>query len=138
MLQDYRDFILRTNTLALAIGVIAGAATSKLVSAIVDDLFMPVFSLILPASGWTSAQFVLSQNIDSTGKVTINALKYGHFISAIIDFLVILFVVFVLAKFLGVKQPVLVKQKECPECLENIPVTAKKCRACCSVLISQG
>lgn len=135
MLQDYRDFVLKTNTLALAIGVIIGAATSKLVSSIVEDLFMPFISLLVPQGGWASAQWVLSQSIDASGKVTVNAIKYGHFISAIIDFLVISSVVFIMTKFLGVKQPALAKSKECPECLESIPVHAKKCRACCSQLI---
>jgi large conductance mechanosensitive channel len=137
MLQDYRDFILKTNTLALAIGVIAGAATSKLVGSIVDDLFMPVISFLLPEGGWASAQVILSQSVDSAGKVTINSIKYGHFISAIIDFLVISFVVFIMTKFLGVKQSSLTKNKECPECLESIPISAKKCRACCSQLVLQ-
>jgi large conductance mechanosensitive channel len=137
MLQDYRDFILKTNTLALAIGVIVGAATSKLVGSIVDDLFMPIISCVLPEGGWASAQWIISQSIDSTGKVTINSIKYGHFISAIIDFLVISFVVFVMTKFLGVRQSSLTKNKECPACLEIIPVNAKTCRACCTQLILQ-
>jgi len=137
MLQDYRDFILKTNTLALAIGVIAGAATSKLVSSIVEDLFMPVISLLVPQGGWASAQWVLSQSMDASGKITVNAIKYGHFISAIIDFLVISFVVFIMTKFLGVNKPSSAKTKECPQCLESIPANAKKCRACCSQLIAQ-
>lgn len=125
MLQDYRDFVLKTNTLALAIGVIIGAATGKLVSSIVEDLFMPVFSLFIPQGGWASAQWIISQSVDTTGKITINAIKYGHFISAIIDFLVISFVVFIMTRFLGVKPSSLAKSKECPQCLESIPANAK-------------
>ncbi len=134
MLQDYRDFVLKTNTLALAIGVIVGAATGKLVSSIVEDLFMPFISWLVPQGGWASAQWILSQSADSSGRLTVNAIKYGHFISAIIDFLVISFVVFIMTKFLGVKQPSTAKSKDCPQCLESIPVEAKKCRACCSEL----
>jgi len=132
MLQDYRDFVLKTNTLALAIGVIIGAATAKLVSSIVDDLFMPMISLVIPQGGWASAQWVLSKSVDASGQVSLNAIKYGHFISAIIDFLLISFIVFVMTKFLGVKSSATTKTKECPQCLENVPVNAKKCRACCS------
>jgi large conductance mechanosensitive channel len=134
MLEDYRDFILRTNTLALAIGVIIGAATSKLVTSIVDDLLMPMFSFFMPAHNWTSAQIILSKSTDVTGATTVNAIKYGHFIGSIIDFLVISFVVFILTRFLGVKQAFVAKTKQCPECLEDIPRSAKKCRACCSAL----
>ncbi len=132
MLEDYKDFILRTNTLALAIGVIIGAATSKLVTSIVDDLIMPFFSSILPAGNWTSAQFILSKSTDITGATIVNAIKYGHFIGSIIDFLVISFVAFILTRFLGVRPASLSRTKQCPECLEDIPRAAKKCRACCS------
>jgi large conductance mechanosensitive channel len=134
MLEDYKNFVLRTNTLALAIGVIAGAATSKLVGSIVEDLFMPVLTLILPSGGWASAQLILSKHAEANGAITINALKYGHFFSSVIDFLVVSFVIYIMTKFLGSKHPIMAKTKQCPECLEEVPRAAKKCRACCSVL----
>ncbi len=52
---------------------------------------MPLISLFVPQGGWASAQWILSQNIDPTGKIAVNAIKYGHFISAIIDFLIVSF-----------------------------------------------
>jgi large conductance mechanosensitive channel len=98
MLHEFKDFLTKTNALALAIGVIIGAATGKAVTAIVDDLFMPIISLILPAGDWRDAQIVLSHSTDATGKITVSAIKYGHFLGALIDFICIAFVVFLISK----------------------------------------
>ena len=98
MLHEFKEFLTKSNALALAIGVIIGAATGKVVSAIVDDLIMPLIALILPAGDWRDAQIVLSQSTDAAGKLTINAIKYGHFIGALIDFVCISFVVFLIVK----------------------------------------
>jgi len=55
MIGDFKKFLLKTNALALAIGVIIGAATGKVVSAVVDDLLMPPISMIMPAGDWREA-----------------------------------------------------------------------------------
>jgi len=105
MLQDFKAFLTKSNALALAIGVIIGAATGKVVSAIVDDLLMPVIAVVLPAGDWRDAQIVLSQSTDAAGKITVNAIKYGHFIGATIDFICIAFVVFLITKMFLKDQP---------------------------------
>ena len=99
MLHEFKQFLTKSNALALAIGVIIGAATGKVVSAIVDDLLMPMISIVLPAGDWRDAQIVLSHSTDATGKITVNAIKYGHFLGALIDFICISFVVFLIKKF---------------------------------------
>jgi large conductance mechanosensitive channel len=98
MLQDFKQFLTKSNALALAIGVIIGAATGKVVSAIVDDLLMPLIAIVLPAGDWRDAQIVLSHSTDAAGKITVNAIKYGHFLGATIDFICIAFVVFLITK----------------------------------------
>jgi len=98
MLQEFKTFLTKSNALALAIGVIIGAATGKVVSAIVDDLLMPVVAIILPAGDWRDAQIVLSHSTDAAGKITVNAIKYGHFLGALIDFVCIAFIVFLITK----------------------------------------
>lgn len=100
VLNEFKTFLTKSNALALAIGVIIGAATGKMVTAIVDDLIMPIISLILPAGDWRDAQLVLSTSTDATGKVMVNALKYGHFLGSTIDFFCIAFIVFLITKFL--------------------------------------
>jgi len=98
MLQEFKNFLTRSNALALAIGVIIGAATGKVVSAVVDDLLMPLIAVILPAGDWRDAQIVLSHSTDAAGRITVNAIKYGHFLGALIDFVCISFVVFLITK----------------------------------------
>jgi large conductance mechanosensitive channel len=139
MIKDFVAFLTKANALALAIGVIIGGATGKVVTAIVDDLIMPAVGLVMPAGDWREAQIVLSHSVDATGKTTVNALKYGHFIGATIDFVIIAFVVFLITKALLPKEPPpapVPETKTCPECLETIPKAAKKCRACTSVVVA--
>lgn len=134
MLKDFVSFLTKTNALALAVGVIIGAATGKLVSAVVDDLLMPFVGLIMPAGSWREAQFVLTQTTDAAGKVTINAIKYGNLVGAFVDFVIIAFVVYLLTKLILPKEPPAAPTKNCTECLETIPAAAKKCRACTATL----
>jgi len=136
LIQEFKAFLTKTNALALAIGFIIGAATGKVVSAVVDDLIMPVVGLLLPAGDWQQAQIVLSRSTDAAGKVTVNAIKYGHFFGAGLDFLIIAFVVFLITKALirGEPEPAPEPGKQCPECMETVPVAARKCRACGSTL----
>ncbi len=94
MLHEFKEFLTKSNALALAIGVIIGAATGKVVTAIVDDLIMPLISCLMPAGDWRDAQLILSHSTDAAGKITVSAIKYGHFLGATIDFLCIAFVVF--------------------------------------------
>jgi large conductance mechanosensitive channel len=98
MLHEFKAFLTKSNALALAIGVIIGAATGKVVTAIVDDLIMPVIGFILPAGDWRDAQIVLSHSTDAAGKITVNAIKYGHFLGAVIDFICIALVIFLITK----------------------------------------
>ncbi len=119
--REFREFLLKQNAFALAIGVIIGAAIGKVVSGIVEDLLMPVIGLILPGGEWRNAQFVLSGQ---------NAIKYGDLAGRILDFVVVALVVFALTKMFLERPAAAPSTKSCPECLEAIPVAARKCRAC--------
>jgi large conductance mechanosensitive channel len=132
MLAEFRGFLTKTNALALAVGVIIGAAVGSVVSALASDILMPVISLFLPGGDWRTAKTVLRTTTDATGKVTENAILYGHFIGALLDFLVISLVVFLIVKALVKPVPVAAAEptKKCPECLEMIPEAARRCRAC--------
>lgn len=135
MLKDFVSFLTKANALALALGVIIGGATGKLVSAVVDDTLMPFVGLVMPAGDWREAQIVLSQSTDAAGKVTLNAIKYGHLAGAILDFVIIAVVVFLLTKALTKAlpaEPLPDPTKSCPQCLEAIPAAALRCRACTS------
>lgn len=134
MLKDFISFLTKTNALALAVGVIIGSASGKLVTSIVEGLLMPVVGLIMPAGDWRDAQLVLSQTTDSAGKITINAIKYGNLVGAAIDFVIIAFVVYLLTKLILPQAPPPAETKTCGECLETIPKAARKCRACTSAV----
>ncbi|MBX9691835.1 MAG: large conductance mechanosensitive channel protein MscL [Cyanobacteria bacterium] len=131
MIKDFKNFLLKTNALALAVGVIVGAATGKVVSAIVDDVLMPPIALVMPPGDWRQAQIELSRAKDADGKVTVNAIKYGHLIGSMIDFFIISFIVYVITNTLLPKETP-PSTKNCGECLETIPSAAKKCKFCAS------
>jgi large conductance mechanosensitive channel len=130
MKQDFKEFLTKTNALALAIGVIIGAAIGKVVSGVVDDILMPVVGLILPAGDWREAKIVLKTVTDASGKVSESAIKYGHLIGTLVDFIFIALVVFLITKALIKPPPPGPATKNCPECLEAIAAEARRCRAC--------
>jgi large conductance mechanosensitive channel len=88
MIQEFKSFIMKGNVLDLAVGVIIGAAFGKIVSSLVDDLITPI--LLSPALKAVGAEDI--------AKLTWNGVKYGNFLSAIITFLVISFVLFLVIK----------------------------------------
>ena len=132
MLAEFRGFLTKTNALALAVGVIIGAAVGNIVSALAADFLMPIIGLVMPGGSWRDAKIVLSSTTVAAGKVTENAILYGHFIGTFIDFLIISLVLFLIVRALVRPQPVSAPEptKVCPECLEVIPQAARKCRAC--------
>ena len=133
MLKDFKEFLTKTNAMALAIGVIIGAASGKVVSALVADVLMPIIGLILPKGDWREAQIVLSQATDKAGKVTVNAIKYGDFIGNVVDFIAIALVVYLITKAVMKPAPAAPSQT-CPFCKESNAVDATKCKACTSTL----
>ena len=133
MVKEFRDFLLQTNALALAVGVIIGGAVGKVVSSMVADLLMPLISMAIPGGAWRDAKYVLSLKPDGSAA---NALTYGTFIGAVVDFVIIAFVVFMVTKMILKPAPAApaAPTKTCAECRESIPVEARKCRACGSAV----
>ncbi len=123
--KEFREFLLKQNAFALAVGVIIGAAIGKVVSGIVEDVLMPTIGLVLPGGDWRNAQLTLSGQ---------NAIKYGDLAGRILDFFIVALVVFALTKLVLEKPAPAATTKSCPECLEAIPIAARKCRACGSAL----
>jgi len=136
MIAEFRGFLTKTNALALAVGVIIGAAVGNVVSALAADVLMPIIGLFLPGGDWRKATYVIRSTTDAAGKISENAILYGHFLGTVIDFLIISFVVFLIVKVLvkPVPAPPAQPMKACPECLEMVPAAAKRCRACTAAL----
>jgi len=123
-LKGFREFLLKQNAVALAIGVIIGAAMGRVVSGLVDDVLMPILGVVLPGGEWRNAQVGLSGA---------NAIKYGDLIGRLLDFVIVAAVVYALAKAF-IKEAPAPATRSCPECLETIPIGARKCRACGSAV----
>ena len=132
MIGEFRGFLLKTNALALAIGVIIGGALGTVVNSLVNDIIMPPVGLALGGIDFTSMTWVLKEavNGDPTTEV---AIRYGLFINAIIAFIVIAFVVWWISRMF-VKEPPPAEVKTCPFCKEPNAVDATKCRACASAI----
>jgi len=134
MLSGFRDFLLKQNFLALALAVVIGTAVGKVISAIVSDVIMPVVGLALPAGGWREFRIVLGQAVVE-GKPVENALLVGDLLGALVDFLIIAFVVYLITKAL-IKTPPPPDTRPCPECTEVIPARARRCKFCTSPVAS--
>ena len=131
MIDEFKKFLLQTNALALAVGVIIGGAIGKVVSSWVSDILMPVIGILIPGGAWRDLKWVLTTKPDGTPA---NAITYGAFIGNVVDFVIIAFVVFMITRSLLKPAPAApaAPTKECPECKETIPAAARKCRACTS------
>ena len=133
MWREFREFLFKQNALALAVGVIIGAAAGRVVTSLVSDMLMPVISLIMPHGDWQASKIVLSKTVGPDGKDVVNSINYGTFAGTILDFIIVAFVVFQIIRWI-VKPAPAAATKPCPYCKETIPADATKCRACTSAV----
>jgi large conductance mechanosensitive channel len=133
MLRDFRDFLFKQNALALAIGVIIGAAIGRVVQSVVNDLLMPVIGLAMPGGDWRAARIVLSETVGKDGQPVVSAINYGAFLGTVIDFAIVALVVFMILR-VAIKPETPAATKTCQFCGETVPLAATRCRACTSAL----
>ncbi|HRE48226.1 MAG TPA: large-conductance mechanosensitive channel protein MscL [Aggregatilineales bacterium] len=95
MLKEFQKFIMRGNVLDLAIGIIIGAAFTGVVNSLVNDVIMPPIGLILGGVDFSQIVITLREKVGENPAVTINI---GVFINAIVNFLIVAFVVFLLVR----------------------------------------
>jgi large conductance mechanosensitive channel len=131
MLSDFQAFLFKTNALALAIGVIIGAALGTVVSSLVADVIMPPVGLLLGGVDFNELQLVLSQGPTPEESV---AIRYGAFINAVITFVVIAFVVYLISKRFIPPEPVPPETRSCPFCKEPVAIDSTRCKFCTSEL----
>lgn len=100
MMSEFKEFIAKGNVLDLAVGVIIGAAFGKIVTSLTDDLIMPVVGKIFGGLDFSAKYIVLSGDVapgtplDVARKAGANVLAYGSFVTAVINFLIMAFVIF--------------------------------------------
>lgn len=134
ILDEFKKFIMRGSVVDLAIGVIIGAAFGKIVSSLVNDIVMPPIGLLIGEVDFSDLAFTLKKA--SSGSPAV-AIKYGLFLNTVIDFLIIAAAIFAVVKIMNRLQSTEAPPqvtKECPECLMQIPVLAKRCSYCTSYL----
>ena len=148
MLKDFKAFVLRGNVMDLAVGVILGAAFGTIVKSLVNDVIMPPIGLLLGGVDFSNLYLLLKAgsptppyaslaDAQAAGAVTVN---YGIFINAIVSFLIVAFVIFLLVRSINrmtqkeEAAPAEPSTKECPYCLSTIPIKAIRCAQCTSDL----
>lgn len=136
--EEFKKFISRGNVMDMAVGVIIGGAFTAIVNSLVNDIFMPVLSLI--TGGFDIAGMSVSFGVGDNAAT----LNYGAFLSAVINFLLIALVIFCIIKAMNTaKDKMLKKQEEetpapttkkCPYCMSEIDIQATRCPHCTSEL----
>ena len=127
-MAGFKSFLLKTNALALAVGVIIGVALGDVVKSLVNDIIMPPVGLALGNLDFSQLKWVLKSTGDPTTEV---AIRYGSFINLVIAFIVVALVVYLVASLFLREEPA-PPTKTCQFCKEEVPVAATKCRACTS------
>lgn len=144
MLKEFKKFALRGSMMDLAVGVIIGGAFNSIVSSLVNDIIMPILSLFtgkIDFSNWFIAldgkKYDTLLTAQDAGVATLN---FGTFLSGMLNFLIMAFVVFLIVKGMNrikreepkpLAAPV---TKVCPECLSDISLKARRCPYCTSEL----
>ena len=127
MLKEFREFAIRGNVMDLAVAVIIGTAFGKIVTSLVDHILTPLLGLVMGGIDFSGL------NTQVGGAV----IEWGLFIQAIIDFVIIAFVIFLLVRAMNrlkKEEPVTPTTKECPHCFTTIPLKAARCPNCTSQL----
>ena len=132
MLSEFRGFLLKTNALALAIGVIIGGALGTVVNSLVNDIIMPPIGVVLGGVDFSQLKIVLKQAVGGDPATEV-AIRWGAFINAVIAFVIIAFVVWQISRSF-IREPPPAEAKTCPFCREPNAVEATKCRACASAI----
>ena len=104
MFNEFKAFISRGNVLDLAVGVIIGAAFGKIVTSLTEDVIMPVVGKVSGGLDFSAKYFVLSGTVapgtplDVARKAGANVLAYGSFVTAVINFLILAWIIFLIVK----------------------------------------
>lgn len=135
-MAEFKEFALRGNVMDLAIGVIIGAAFQSIINSLVNDVLSPLIGLV--------AQTDLSYLVLTINDVDV---KYGSFLTAVINFLIMVFVIFLLVKGMNAlsnlgkraeEEKPAATTKKCPYCLSEIDISATRCPHCTSELMAEA
>ncbi|MGH9797196.1 MAG: large conductance mechanosensitive channel protein MscL [Candidatus Polarisedimenticolia bacterium] len=135
-MRGFRDFLLKTNALSLAVGVIIGGAVGKFVGSLVSDVLMPPIGLLLGNVDFGALFLNLGSlpyaTLEEARKAGAATLNYGLFINTIVDFVIVALCVYLITRIAMRPEPPGPPTKSCPECAETVLRSARKCRFCAS------
>ena len=152
--SEFKKFAMRGNVMDMAVGIIIGAAFTKIVDSLVKDILMPPLGLLMGKIDFANLFFVLKDGTPEAPYASIDAAKtagavtlnVGFFINAIISFVIVAFAVFILIKIMNTLREKLERKEEetaaaaepttkkCPYCDSEISIKAVKCPHCTSDL----
>ena len=143
MLKEFKEFALKGNMIDLAVGVIIGGAFNSLVTSLVDNIIMPVISIFTGKIDFSNLFLSLDgkeyDTLAQAQKAGAATLNYGTFITGLLNFIIMAFVVFLLVKAMNKLRthnevPQEVSTKICPHCKSEIHIDADRCPHCTSKL----
>ena len=105
-IDEFVAFAVKGNAMALAVGTIIGAAFSTITKSLTDDVIMPIIAIFMGGVDFSELKITLPRlfgeaPVDEAGNAIANTLNYGNFISAVINFVILAFVVFMIVKFIN-------------------------------------
>lgn len=133
MLDEFKEFAVKGNVVDMAVGVIIGGGFGRIVSSFLNDVMMPPLSLLGGKADFSDGVLTL-RAAEGANKAVM--LHYGNFITAVLDFGILAFAVFMLVKGINALKksqpapPPAPTEKQCPECLLHIPLKARRCGHC--------
>lgn len=139
--DEFKAFVMKGNVVDLAVAVVIGGAFGKIVAALVDGIIMPLVGMAVPGIKWD--EITIGPIIKAATATTpaVHAFKVGNVAGAVVDFICIAFVVFLvfvkgMSRFQKKEDTPLLAPttKDCPRCLEQIPIKATRCKHCTSEL----
>lgn len=142
MLKEFKNFALKGNMIDMAVGIIIGGAFNGIVNSLVNDVIMPVLSIFTGKIDFSNLFIALDGNkytsLQAAKDAGVATLNYGSFISGILNFLIMAFVVFLIVRWINkLRNPAPAAApttKKCPYCYSEIHIEATKCPHCISDL----
>ena len=137
LFKEFKSFAMRGNVVDMAVGIIIGASFGKIISSLVNDVLMPPIGMLVGGMDFSNLGFTMKE---AAGEHAAVVVKFGLFINMLIDFVIVAFAMFMIIQAMNrlVKKPEAVPAgpttKECPECLMVIPINAKRCGHCTTIL----
>ena len=146
MLEEFKKFAMRGNVVDMAVGIIIGAAFGKIVSSFVKDVVMPPIGKLMGNVDFSGLFINLGdvpyQTLALAQEAGVPTINYGVFINTVLDFIIVAFAIFMVIKGMNSMKkkeeaaPEEPTTKDCPECLSEIPLAAKRCKFCASEVTS--